>query len=189
MPKRSIRAQFLAERNALPQDQRVRLSEQIQEKFLGSELFAEARFLALYCAVHNEVSTDMVGSCALAAGKRVAYPRVAGEHLEFVEVASLDDLAPGAFSVPEPASGDRLPLDCLDLVVVPGVVFDRTGHRLGYGRGYYDRALNECRPNCEKVGFAYDFQVVDTLSIMQEHDRTLSVLMTEQRTLNFTTSD
>ena len=128
MPKRSIRAQFLTERKALPQARRDKLSEQIQKKFLCSELFAEVKFLALYSAVHNEVSTDMVGNSALAAGKRVAYPRVAGESLEFVEVASLDDLAPGAFTVPEPRKGDRVPLGALDLVVVPGIVFDRTGH-------------------------------------------------------------
>ena len=70
MPKRSIRAQFLAQRKALPQDRCDTLSEQIQKKFLCSELFAEVKFLALYCAVHNEVSTDMVGNQALAAGKR-----------------------------------------------------------------------------------------------------------------------
>jgi 5-formyltetrahydrofolate cyclo-ligase len=187
MPKRSIRAQFLAERKALPRDRRDELSKQIQKRFLCSALFAEVKSLALYCAVHNEVSTAMVGRCALAAGKRVAYPRVTGEHLDFVEVASLDDLARGSFTVPEPVAGDRVPLDALDLVVVPGIVFDRAGHRLGYGRGFYDRALDECRPDCAKVGFAYDFQVVDTLSIMQEHDRTLSLLITEQRTLNFIT--
>jgi len=187
MPKRPIRAQFLAERKALAKDRRAELSKQIQKKFLASKLFAEVKFLGLYCAVHNEVSTDMVCSSALAAGKRVAYPRVAGENLEFVEVASLDELLPGSFTVPEPAAGDRVLLDILDLVVVPGIVFDLAGHRLGYGRGYYDRALDECRPDCATVGFAYDFQVVDTLSIMQEHDRTLSVLMTEQRTLNFIT--
>ncbi|MGD9343101.1 MAG: 5-formyltetrahydrofolate cyclo-ligase [Desulfuromonadales bacterium] len=186
MPKRSIRAQFLAQRKALPQDRCDTLSEQIQKKFLCSELFAEVKFLALYCAVHNEVSTDMVGNQALAAGKRVAYPRVAGENLEFAEVASLDDLVPGAFTVPEPVAGNRVALGALDLVVVPGIVFDRTGHRLGYGRGYYDRALEMCRPDCQKVGFAYDFQVIGTLPIMEEHDRTLSVLMTEQRRLNFT---
>lgn len=189
MPKRSIRAQFLAERKALPRERRNRLSKQIQENFLSSELFAEVEILALYCAVHNEVSTDLVGSCALAAGKRVAYPRVAGEHLEFVEVASLDDLVPGSFTVPEPVAGDRVPLDALDLIVVPGIAFDRTGHRLGYGRGYYDRALDECRPDCAKVGFAFDFQVIDMLPVMQEHDRTLSVLITEQRTLHFAADD
>jgi 5-formyltetrahydrofolate cyclo-ligase len=80
-----------------------------------------------------------------------------------------------------------VPLTTLDLVVVPGVVFDRAGHRLGYGRGFYDRALHECRTDCMKVGFAYTFQVVDALPIVEEHDRALSVLMTEQETLNFTT--
>jgi 5-formyltetrahydrofolate cyclo-ligase len=187
MPKRSIRARFLAERRSLPQDRRDKLSKQIQKKFLRSELFAEAKSLALYSAIHNEVLTDMVGMSALKAGKRVAYPRIAGEDLEFVEIASLDSLAPGSFTVPEPVAGNSVPPASLDLVVVPGIVFDRAGHRLGYGRGYYDKALEECRPDCEKVGFAYDFQVVDTLPIMEEHDRTLSVLMTEQRTLNFTT--
>jgi 5-formyltetrahydrofolate cyclo-ligase len=171
----------------LPQDRRDELSKQIQKKFLRSELFAEVESLALYCAVHNEVLTDMVGISALKTGKRVAYPRVAGENLEFVEIDSLDSLAPGSFAVPEPVAGNLVPPASLDLVVVPGIVFDRAGHRLGYGRGYYDRALDECRPDCEKVGFAYDFQVVGTLPIMEEHDRALTVLMTEQRTLNFIT--
>lgn len=186
MSKRSIRARFLAERRSLSQPRRDKLSRQIQQRFLDSELYAEARLLALYSAVHNEVLTDMAGRHALDAGKRVAFPRVVGEHLEFVEIASLDDLAAGVYAVPEPVSGNRVPVAALDLVVVPGVVFDQTGHRLGYGRGYYDKALEECRQDCQKVGFAYDFQVVDSLPIMEEHDRTLSVLMTEQRQLNFT---
>jgi 5-formyltetrahydrofolate cyclo-ligase len=74
--------------------------------------------------------------------------------------------------------------EALDLVVVPGVVFDQQGHRLGYGRGFYDRALTECTRNCVKVGFAFDFQLIETLPAVA-HDRPLSVLMTEARTLNF----
>ena len=186
MPKRAIRAQFLAERKSLSQNQRGKLGRQIQRRFLQSSLFADVKFLALYSAIHNEVLTEMVASCALEAGKRVAYPRVAGEALEFFEISGPEDLAPGSFGVPEPTGGDRLSLAVLDLVVVPGIVFDRTGHRLGYGRGYYDRALGGCRPDCKKVGFAYGFQLVDSLPSVEAHDRTLSVLFTEQETLNFT---
>lgn len=185
MPKRAIRAQFLAERKSLSQNQRDKLGKQIQRRFIQSSLYADVNFLALYSAIHSEVTTDMVASCALQAGKRVAYPRVAGEGLEFFEISSLGDLAPGSFGVPEPTGGTRLSLTVLDLIVVPGVVFDRDGHRLGYGRGYYDRALHKCRTDCKKVGFAYDFQVVDSLPLVEEHDRALSVLMTEQETLNF----
>jgi 5-formyltetrahydrofolate cyclo-ligase len=187
MPKRSIRARFLAERKSLSQARRDKLSEQVQTKFLQSALFADAKFLALYSAIHNEVLTDVVARCALESGKRVFYPRVAGESLEFIEITALDDLVPGSFGVSEPAGVSRVPLTRLDLVVVPGVVFDRAGHRLGYGRGFYDRALHECRTDCMKIGFAYAFQVVDALPIVEEHDRALSVLMTEQETLNFTT--
>ena len=187
MSKRSIRAQFLAERRLLSEVQRDKLSQLVQKRFLASELFEEAESLALYSAVHNEVMTDLVGEHALAAGKKLAFPRVAGDKLEFVEIASLDDLAPGSFAVPEPSAGRQVAVAALDLVVVPGVVFDRIGHRLGYGQGYYDRALEECRSDCQKVGFAYDFQIVGSLPTMEEHDRTLSALMTEQRRLNFTT--
>lgn len=187
MSKRSIRAQFLAERKSLSKDRRDKLSLLVQKRFLDSELFDEAESLALYSAVHNEVTTELVGKQALAAGKKLAFPRVAGEKLEFVEINSLGDLVPGSFAVPEPLAGRRLAVANLDLVVVPGIAFDRIGHRLGYGQGYYDRALQECRADCKKVGFAYDFQIVGSLPTMQDHDRTLSVLMTEQRRLDFTT--
>ena len=187
MSKRSIRAQFLAERRSLSQDRRDKLSQLVQRRFIDSELFDEAESLALYSAVHNEVLTDLVGRHALAAGKRLAFPRVAGDKLEFIEVASLDELVPGSFAVPEPLADQRVPVASLDLVVVPGIVFDLIGHRLGYGLGYYDRALEGCRSDCKKVGFAYDFQIVGTLPTMEAHDRTLSVLMTEQRRLNFST--
>jgi len=187
MPKRSIRARFLAERKSLLQQQRDELSKQVQQKFLRSELLAEVKFIALYSAIYNEVLTDTVAGWALDSGKTVAYPRVAGEYLEFVEIASLVDLTPGSFGVLEPSAGNLVTPASLDLVVVPGVVFDRAGHRLGYGRGYYDRVLDECRQDCKKVGFAYQFQVVESLPVVEEHDRTLSALMTEHETLNFTT--
>ena len=187
MPKRSIRAKLLAERKALPVDQRDLLSLQIQESFVRSGLFGGARCLALYSAIHNEVRTDLVARSALEAGKRVAYPRVVDDGLEFFEVTGDAALVPGAFGVQEPVGNIRLPCTELDLIVVPGVVFDLAGHRLGYGRGYYDRALDACRPDCLRVGFAFAFQVIEALPIVEAHDRALSVLMTEQRALNFST--
>lgn len=188
MPKRSIRAKLLAERKALPVDQRDLLSLQIQEKFVRSELFDGAHCLSLYSAIHNEVRTDLVARSALEAGKRLTYPRVAGKGLEFLEITGHAELAPGAFGVLEPVGNTQVvPCAELDLIVVPGVVFDLAGHRLGYGRGYYDRALAACRPDCQKVGFAFAFQLIEALPIVETHDRTLSVLMTEQTTLNFPT--
>ena len=184
MPKRPIRSRFLVERKSLPVADCVSLSAEIQQRFLQSGQFRDAGCLALYSAIHNEVSTDAVARRALQLGKTLVYPRVGEQHLEFFQVLDLGDLAVGAFGVLEPRGTKPLPIAGIDLIVVPGIVFDQFGHRLGYGRGFYDRALAACRPDCLKVGFAYDAQLVEKLPAAQ-HDKTLSVLVTESRTLYF----
>lgn len=151
---------------------------------MRSSLFRDARCLALYSAIHNEVSTDEIVEQTVILGKSLVFPRVNGETLEFVQVESSAELVPGAFGVKEPKGCKLVPVEAIDLVVVPGVVFDQRGHRLGYGRGYYDRALAKCQSQCIKVGLAYDFQLVEELPAV-DHDETLSVIVTESQTLNF----
>lgn len=184
MPKRSIRAQFLAKRKALAEAFCFDSSRKIQQTLLSAESFLDANVLALYSEIHNEVSTGLVVRQILELGKTLVFPRVRGDELEFVVVDDLGDLVPGAFGVLEPQGQKVLGPAVLDLIVVPGVVFDKKGHRLGYGRGYYDRILSRCPQACAKVGFAYDFQLVETLPSM-EHDEELSMLITEERTLKF----
>ncbi len=184
MPKRSIRSHFLAERKSRSKQACADASAEIQKRFMRSGLFRDARCLALYSSIHNEVSTDEVIAQALAQGKTLALPRVSSQDLEFVVVESDAELVPGAFGVKEPQGMNLVAVEEIDLIVVPGVVFDQRGHRLGYGRGYYDRALAKCQGYCTKVGFAYDFQLVEELPAT-DYDETLSVLVTESRTLNF----
>jgi len=184
MPKRSIRNRYLVERKALSFDRCVESSSKIQQRFLQSDLYRGAMNLVLYSAVHNEVATNAVASHALKERKSLIYPRIKGDELEFVAVQSLSDLSPGVFGILEPRGDTLVPIEQLDLIVVPGVVFDRIGHRLGYGRGYYDRALAACRADCLKVGFAYDSQVIESLPAA-DHDKALSVLITESRMLKF----
>ncbi|MDT8443190.1 MAG: 5-formyltetrahydrofolate cyclo-ligase [Desulfuromonadales bacterium] len=185
MPKRSIRSRFLAERRSRPLETCISASVEIQQRFLRSDLFQRVSCLALYSAIHNEVLTETVSIRAIESGKTLVYPRIKDDELVFVEVRSSDDLAPGAFGVLEPRGDNAIPAENLDLVIVPGVAFDLTGHRLGYGRGFYDRALAECRADCVKLGFAYDSQLLAALPATK-HDQMLSVLITESRTLNFT---
>lgn len=187
MPKRSIRSRFLAERKSLPVEVCAELSDEIQQQFIDSGALKTTTCVALYCAVNNEVNTNRVARQVLDEGKTLTFPRIDGNDLDFVEVHDLAELVPGAFGVPEPKGKTLVPVNELDLVVVPGVAFDRAGHRLGYGRGYYDRALHACRKRCHKVGFAYDFQLTDLLPTM-EHDQTLSMLITEKQTINYMAS-
>lgn len=183
MPKQALRGQHLAERRSRPSEDCVAASETIQQRFLLLESFHRAECLALYSPVHNEVLTDTVAKRALELGKVLAYPRVRGDELEFVQITSVAELKAGAFGVLEPQGTSLVPAATLDLVVVPGLAFDLAGHRLGYGRGYYDRALAACRAACVKVGFAYDSQLLAALP-SAEHDQRLSALLTESRTIN-----
>lgn len=184
MPKRPIREKLLFARRHCSAETCLRLSLLIQERFLASGAYRQARSIGLYSPVLNEVQTELVARRCLADGKRLAYPRVAGETFRFVEVAGLAEMTPGAFGVLEPTGNRVLAVAEIDLLVIPGVAFDLAGHRLGYGKGYYDRALAGSRPGQERAGFAYEFQVVESLPAAA-HDRRLTCLVTEQRILRF----
>ena len=184
MPKRPIREQLLAQRRHCSAEDCLRLSLLVQARFLDSAAYRQAGSLGLYSPFLNEVQTELVARRCLADGKRLSYPRVKGMTLEFVEVSGLTDLAPGTYGIPEPTGERRVPYPELELLVVPGVAFDLSGYRLGYGKGYYDRALASCLPVLERVGFAYEFQLVEQLPAAA-HDCRLTHLVTEQRMLCF----
>lgn len=184
MPKRPIREKLLSERRHCSAETCLHLSLLIQERLLASSVYRQAGCIGLYSPVCNEVQTELVARRCLADAKRLAYPRVDGSDLHFVEVRGPGELAPGQFGILEPSGTRVVPLPELDLLVIPGIAFDLAGHRLGYGKGYYDRALSACRPELERIGFAYEFQVLDQLPVAA-HDRRLTGLVTEQRLLRF----
>jgi len=184
MPKRPIREKLLAERRHCSAETCLHLSLLIQERFLDSSVYRLAGSIGLYSPVLNEVQTELVARRCFADVKRLAYPRVEGADLRFVEVFDSKEMAPGAFGILEPTGERSMPFDELDLLVVPGVAFDLAGNRLGYGKGYYDRILARCLSGLERVGFAYEFQVVEQLPAAA-HDCRLTRLVTEQRILRF----
>jgi 5-formyltetrahydrofolate cyclo-ligase len=184
MPKRPIREQLLAQRRHRSAEDCLRLSLLIQARFLDSAAYRQAGSIGLYSPMLNEVQTELVARRCLADGKRLSYPRIKGGGLEFVAVSGLGELAPGTYGIPEPTGEALVPYPELELLVVPGVAFDLSGHRLGYGKGYYDRTLARCVAFLERVGFAYEFQVVEQLPA-DPHDCRLTRLVTEQRILRF----
>jgi 5-formyltetrahydrofolate cyclo-ligase len=184
MPKKSIRATMLGRRKHLSAETCLGWSLKAQEHFLQLPLFADAEVLGLYSPVWNEVFTEEIFRSAREAGKRVAYPRIEEHGLEFVEVTDLAELGPGAFGVLEPRGARSVPLTALDLVVVPGVAFDLAGFRLGYGKGFYDRALSCFGRRAPLVGLCYELQMVDALPA-ESHDVRVDLVATEERTLRF----
>ena len=178
MPKHAIRQEMLARRKQIEAATCDQLSLQAQQQLIESDCFNVARVLALYSSINNEVQTDLLFAAARAEGKRVCYPRIKSEELEFVEVVAPGALVSGRFGVAEPQSGQSVPVAEVDLIVVPGVAFDRVGHRLGYGKGFYDRELARASNTAVSVGLCFDFQLCERLP-RESHDQPVQFLATE----------
>lgn len=183
MSKQLIRQRLLDQRQQLDDSIVVQWSATVQESILDSAPYVNAESLALYASFHNEVRTDRLLTAALFANKQVCYPRLENGRIVFVEVAGVEDLATGHFGVLEPQGKKVVAPEKLNLILVPGVGFDRRGNRIGYGFGYYDRVLVECC-NAEFVGMAYTFQVVERLE-EEKHDIRLDYLATECEMFEF----
>lgn len=139
-------------------------------------------YLGLYAPLDDELDPTPIGSRAVARGFAVCYPRIESStppSLSF-RVANRSQLAPTTFGIAEP-SRLATEADALSALVVPGVGFDERGHRLGFGRGFYDAALS-ARPLALRIGVSYDFQLVTTLPF-DDHDEPMDVVVTPSRCL------
>lgn len=183
MDKHQLRQQLLGRRKKLDPEACQALSLQIQKKLLAARCFRQAQTMALYSPVHNEVQTSLLLEAALDQGKQTFFPRVCGDRMRFLRVLSPTDLAPGHFGVAEPTTEESIGGDQLDLILVPGIAFDHSGHRLGYGKGFYDRELAQATGRSCRVGLCYQFQLCSWLP-RETHDLPVHVLVTEEQIIS-----
>ncbi len=183
MPKHSLREQMLEYRCRLTAETLQQLSDLVQRQFVELPEFLAASVVALYSPTRNEVATAELFRVGRQL-KRLLFPRVFGKHLEFVEVSDWSELHSGAFGIAEPIGSPVVAAETIDLMVLPGLAFDRRGHRLGYGKGYYDRYWHQQPRHGLLLGLAFDFQVVDRLPV-EHHDIQLDLLVTETSLLRF----
>jgi 5-formyltetrahydrofolate cyclo-ligase len=187
MTKQAIRGEFLLRRTSQDAGERQRRSQRAQERLLATAEFFLAKSVALYSPARGEVLTDLLVDEVLRLGKNLFFPRVRDRQLELVEIVSRKELLPGPFGILEPSGGAPVVISAVDLLVVPGVVFDRTGHRIGYGKGFYDRLLHGASHAC-KAGIAFDFQLLKELPT-EEHDVRMDLLATESVLLRWSDMD
>lgn len=182
MPKRTLRQQILARRRALSHDQWRAASQLAQQRLVSLDEFARAACVALYSPAHNETDTAGILEKAFAAGKRVLYPAVCDDRMVFRQVEGLGSLEAGSFGILEPCqTGSDHQADEPDLIVVPGVAFDLSGHRIGYGKGFYDRFLHHPGRTAHLIGLCHDFQLIDGAIPAEEHDIRMEMVVTDQR--------
>ena len=181
MPKKSLRRQMLARRRSLTHDEWQAASQMAQQNLMQLEFFQQASCVALYAPIHNEIDTALLLEAALKTGKRVLYPAVCGTDLVFRQVEGMTCLSEGCFGILEPCSADLdHQADAADLIVVPGVAFDTNGHRIGYGKGFYDRFLRHPGRRALLVGLCHDFQLIGTPLPSDPHDIRMDLVISDQ---------
>lgn len=151
----------------------------LQRRFLALPEFYRSELLGLYAPIQHEVDTSLVACEALSTGRALLYPAAVGSDLQFRRVNSLGELSPGRYGIPEPVGASCDPVEA-DLIVIPGVVFDLFGRRIGYGKGFYDKALHRLEGTGRLVGFCYDFQLYHEI-VGEPHDVTMDLIVTESR--------
>ncbi len=192
--KSRLREQMKGLRDAVSLPERQAKSEAIAEILLSLPEYAGNDTFLVYSAIWSEVSTASFVKQALSGGKRIFFPRVMGEHMEFYRVTRLSQLERGSFSVMEPRlfgpKPGRSVKDREDFagemwdgdsgaVLVPGVAFSKEGGRIGYGGGYYDRYLRT-HPQLTAIGVCFSLQLAadDALGLFA-HDRRMDKIVTE----------
>jgi 5-formyltetrahydrofolate cyclo-ligase len=184
--KAGLRAWIKDERSRLAAEWIAERSRQIAERVLGLPELAQARRVACYLAMPGEVDTRVLLARCWSLGKRVCVPaRVrAGGPYAMADVRADSPLRDGTWGIREPLQPEWVRPEDVDLVVAPGVAFDVTGGRVGYGGGHYDRMLHGMMAACGRapfaVGVAFDFQVLEHVPV-GGHDVRMQTVATERR--------
>lgn len=192
--KRKLRKEFLKKRDNLSREEIEFNSGKIEKRLFALPEFRRAKTIMFYASFRSEVATGKMMRNAMRLKKRIAVPVVHGEKIVACEIKNLrKELTKGSFGIKEPEKEFRRRVNRkkIDLVVVPGVVFDNRGGRLGYGRGYYDRFLRSksirSRMNhshqCALIGLAFDLQIARQIPLKKK-DVKVDKIVTESRIIN-----
>lgn len=186
--RRKMRQHFLAIRDRLSLKERAALSARITHSLLSLPLFSVKQVFFIYCHYQSEVATMALLDHCLECGKTVGVPLCQPEKslMRAVGIADVQsDLIAGYKGIPEPRNGGRiLPSVSIEVALIPGVVFDRCGNRLGYGAGFYDRFLAQEAPQAIRIGLAFSYQLADKIPPLS-HDVPMDMVVTEQEILTW----
>jgi 5-formyltetrahydrofolate cyclo-ligase len=178
--KAILRMQYLKVRKGLSSFDSFIKSWAIQDRLIDSNILSNAKVIGLYYPIFNEVQTFRIISYSLMNSKTVCLPAVVGDKLLFYEYESKKELKTGKYNIMEPRQTNVEMNNQLDLIVIPGIVFDIGGHRIGYGKGYYDKLIKSLSTNKLTVaGLGYNFQVHPEEIEHFDHDAKLDALFTE----------
>jgi 5-formyltetrahydrofolate cyclo-ligase len=188
MNKKELRKLFLEKRKSLTEAECAQFNLQIYAHFFAAIDLSFTRVLHCYLPLAENHEPDTWALLDRIRREfphiRVSLPRVNGDDLENFYYEGLQQLQTSSWGIQEPKQGVPTPPEKIDLVIVPLLAIDKLGHRVGYGRGYYDRLLTQTRPDCVTVGLSF-FPPVDLIEDAGEKDVPLSYCVTPLGIIDF----
>lgn len=161
--KSRLRKLLLNKRKNLSEISRASNSLKVLNKLFSLEIYKKSQHIALYHPINSEVDTYNIFQRSMLDGKKIYFPKITSSLIHFYNVQNLEELEKGYKGILEPKTQiNRLSKDSLDLILLPGLGFDKLGNRLGYGGGFYDKYLEEL-PRYKSIALAFDFQILDYL--------------------------
>jgi len=191
--KRRLRDVLIQRRDSIDKETRIVKEEAIRRGLFNTGFFKKAEVILFYASFRSEVDTMRCIEHSLRLGKRIALPVIDRVHkrLKPYEIKDLSEVEPNYMGIPEPiqARTRNIKMSELDLIIVPGIGFDLTGNRLGYGAGYYDRFLAyrkeqglSMRAHIPTIALAFEEQIVEEI-LSEPHDIKVDIIVTDRRTV------
>ncbi len=188
MKKEELRKIYLAKRSALSFTEHSQLSQRLCDQFFSTVDLSRISVLHIYLPIEAKHEPDTWLIIKRIRKEfptiRISIPKVNGIDLENIYFEELLLLEKGPWDILEPSQGTFTPPEKIDLVIVPLLTFDRQGHRIGYGKGYYDRFLKTCRPNCIKIGLSF-FDPEPIIEEKSVNDVSLNACLTPEQCFRF----
>ncbi|OEU45435.1 MAG: 5-formyltetrahydrofolate cyclo-ligase [Desulfobacterales bacterium S7086C20] len=183
--KNEIRNEILVKRDSLKKKEHSIKSKQIVEHLFGFANFLEAKTVLFYMNSKSEVATDDMIRRAIKYKKAVVLPLVNTKDKNIIplKIENLDrDVQPGYHEIREPIAKrcKQVPIEYIDLAIVPGIAFDERGGRIGHGTGFYDKFIPKLDATTRKVALAFECQIAAQIP-MEPHDRYIDIIITEKR--------
>jgi 5-formyltetrahydrofolate cyclo-ligase len=179
--KSEFRNYITKKRNELSLTEKSEKDNAIYEAIINSELFIKAKMIFIYISFGNEVDTHKIIEKALSLGKEVCVPKVISrlKGMRALKINSLNNLKVSDYGVLEPEdNSEEVFVKDMNLAIIPGLVFDLKGGRIGYGGGFYDRFFSNTNIDITKIALAYQFQILEELPL-EDHDVSINNIITE----------
>jgi 5-formyltetrahydrofolate cyclo-ligase len=175
--KAALRQNAKRLRESLSEEKRKEKEAHIYETLNLLPEFRSAERILFYVSNKDELDTRQFIKNRLDTGKLVLVPKIHEGSLKANVIMTWSDLAPGQMGILEPTEAHEVPAESIDLVIVPGLAFDRNGMRIGYGAGHYDRFLKTCP--AVRVALAYHEQLHDEIPT-EDHDQAMNIIITDK---------